>query len=82
MADLADDENQILLERAFRAFRRLSRSARRMIRLRLWSGSDHPRHLHKTAKPSNRSPPCGGGVGGVVSDQSATRLQLNSASLP
>jgi hypothetical protein len=64
MADLADDENQILLERAFRAFRRLSRSARRMIRLRLWSGSDHPRHLHKTAKPSNRSPPCEGWVGG------------------
>jgi hypothetical protein len=27
MADLADDENQILLERACRAFRRLSRSA-------------------------------------------------------
>jgi hypothetical protein len=27
MADLADDENLILLERAFRAFRRLSRSA-------------------------------------------------------
>jgi hypothetical protein len=69
MADLADDENQILLERACRAFRRLSRSAasddpdrlRRMIRLRperrlaaRFDLSD----VRNATKPSNRSPPC------------------------
>jgi hypothetical protein len=95
MADLTDDENLILIKRALTGeesalaalFDGYRDRLRRMIRLRperrlaaRFDLSD----VRNATKPSNRSPPCegGGSGGGVVRDQSATRLQLNSASRP